>query len=95
MITRVTTTPDFPEEREAYELPALNSSDVVLVSSDSLCAVASDAINLTSGIVELRQVHLIAAGDVYVVLDPAIIVGDRRLIWIFDSSWGCLATVAI
>lgn len=94
-ITRVTTVSDFQAERQAYELPVLEVSDVALVAADSVCAIASDAINAASGIVETRQVHVVRAGSVYVVMDPAILVGDRRLMWIFDASWGCLAAVAI
>jgi len=90
----ITSNPDRYDDRVLYQLPTLTEAETGLVSSDSLCAAASDAINAASGIYEQRDVYLITAGDRFVVVDPSIHGGEPMLVWIFTSEWEYLALFA-
>jgi hypothetical protein len=86
--------------RDSLHLPTAAANDVQLVTSDSVCAVASAAYSLDRqgiGAGLSGQVHVVKVDTIYVVLDPDFdnqpVAGRPKasVTIVFNSSWQPLA----
>jgi hypothetical protein len=81
--------------RQRYHIPMTDSSNVELVTSDSVCALAGDAFNahLTSAHQRAnRPVYVVRIGTVYIVSDPSLAVpGGLTPNMVFDADFALLA----
>ncbi|MEO7042992.1 MAG: hypothetical protein ABI035_12080 [Gemmatimonadaceae bacterium] len=82
--------------RQRYHIPMTDSSNVELVTSDSVCALAGDAFNahLTSAQQRVnRPVYVVRVGTVYIVSDPSLAAPLSGLTpnMVFDSDFALLA----
>lgn len=86
--------------RQRYHIPATDSLNVALVTSDSICALAGDAYNShlsTAHQIANRPVYVVRIGNVYIVSDPSFLPpGVHGLIpnMVFDASFVLLAQFA-
>lgn len=86
--------------RQRYHIPATDSSNVTLVTSDSVCALAGDAYNAHLSVARRtanRAVYVLRIGSVYIVTDPRLLpAGVHGLIpnMVFDADFALLAQFA-
>ena len=86
--------------RQRYHIVATDSSNVALVTSDSVCSLAGDAYNAHLSVahqVANRAVYVVRVGDVYIVTDPSFLpTGVHGLIpnMVFDANFVLLAQFA-
>jgi hypothetical protein len=86
--------------RQRYHIPATDSSNVSLVTTDSVCALAGNAYNANLDSVYQvmnRSVYVVRVGSVYIVSDPAFVEnGGHGYIptMVLDANFVLLATFA-
>jgi hypothetical protein len=84
--------------REAYQLPHVADSAVVLVTDDSVCAKADSVLNsiLPSDVKPTTSVYVIRVGDRYLVEEPSdnTQLVPLRLILTLDTKFAVLARIA-
>jgi hypothetical protein len=86
--------------RQRYHITATDSSNVELVTSDSVCALAGDAYNAHLSVAHQsanRAVYVVRIGSVYIVTDPSFLpAGVHGLVpnMIFDANFALLAQFA-
>jgi len=86
--------------RQRYHITATDSSNVALVTSDSVCALAGDAYNAHLSVAHQtasRAVYVVRIGSVYIVTDPSFLPpGVHGLIpnMIFDATFTLIAQFA-
>lgn len=86
--------------RQRYHITATDASNVALVTSDSVCALAGDAYNAHLSVAHQsanRAVYVVRIGSVYIVADPSFLPpGVHGLIpnMIFDASFTLIAQFA-
>jgi hypothetical protein len=84
--------------RNAYQLPQVPDSAVVLVTNDSVCARADSVLNtiLPNDAKPATSAYVIRVGDRYLVEEPsdATKTAQLRLILTLDSKFAVLARIA-
>jgi hypothetical protein len=83
--------------RQRYHITATDSSNVALVTSDSVCALAGDAYNANLSPAyqsASRAVYVVRIGNVYIVTDPSFLSGGAHGYiphMVFDANFVLLA----
>jgi hypothetical protein len=71
-----------------YRVPAVPVSGIVLVTSDSICAAAAQALNSLYSETKSRTVYVVSLGSSWAVMDPADDPTGRYLtVLVFDQAW--------
>jgi hypothetical protein len=87
--------------RAKFEIPAVDSSQVTLVASDSICTRARQAldslIHATSpnalNPLPIRSLYVIRIGTVTAVRDPGSLAKEYSPVDFFDEHWAFLSTM--
>ena len=83
------TDPDEVYERQYYyNVPVVDTTQVVLVTDAATCELASAAYGPPAGQTSNPSVYVIRLGAAgYAVLDPLQLAGDNWVVIVFDQNW--------
>ncbi|MBA3646809.1 MAG: hypothetical protein H0W63_11620 [Gemmatimonadaceae bacterium] len=81
--------------RTTLGIPAATPSQVALVSNETICAVARQAVDstvhstnpLAPATIPQRALYVVTVGVYYAIVDPTAMTGEWLSMYFFDANW--------